>query len=193
MIDKKAFAAMRKQMDSLDQLRETIIKQSRDVLKLSKKAIYSLHRNELKTAKQQLTQAKARLKALKKIASKDSHLASTGAYNEAREEFVEASCYLSYVTKKKIPTARQLDVDNQIYLQGLCDVVGELVRRAINEAIKGKNKAALEIKDTVARIYDELMLFDFRNLPVRRKFDSIKYGLEKLENLALEIKFRRRK
>jgi hypothetical protein len=35
-----------------------------------------------------------------------------------------------------------------------------------------------------------LMMFDFRNIPVRRKFDSIKYGLNKLENLILELKLK---
>ena len=34
------------------------------------------------------------------------------------------------------------------------------------------------------------MMFDFRNIPARKKFDSIKYGLEKLENLVLELKLK---
>jgi hypothetical protein len=34
------------------------------------------------------------------------------------------------------------------------------------------------------------MLFDWRNTPARKKFDSIKYGLEKLEDLALKIKMK---
>lgn len=192
MIDKQSFAKMRKELEQADNLREKLIKQARDVLKLSKKAIYSIHRNDVKTADQQLSQAKKQIIKLDSVIKKNRELRLSGAYAEALEEFAEASCFLSYITKKKIPTPSQLGIDVTIYLQALCDVVGELVRRAVNEAAKGNSKTALEIKDAVSKIHSELMLFDFRNIPVRRKFDSIKYGLEKLENLALELKLRRK-
>ncbi|MEM2916132.1 MAG: hypothetical protein QXT19_02130 [Candidatus Woesearchaeota archaeon] len=191
-VDKKAFAAIRKQMALHDLLREEMIRLSREVLASSKKSIYSLHRNEAGTAKKQLSNAKKTILKLQKITRKDAHLATVGAYLEALEEYVEASCYLSLLTKKTLPTARQLGVDIEIYLPGLCDLVGELVRKAINSAIKGDTKTALEIRNFVIQLHQELMLFDFRNLPIRRKFDSIKYGLEKLEDLALQIKMKKK-
>jgi len=122
---------------------------------------------------------------------KDVHLSNVGAYTDALEEYTEASCYVHYLKTKQIPTAKQIGVDVEIYLPALGDVVGELVRKAINSAAKGDYKTALQIKDTVEEIYAELMLFDWRNIPARRKFDAIKYGLEKLEDLALKIKFKR--
>ncbi len=189
-VDKAAFASMRQQMERFDALREELIKRSRDALKSSKKAIYSLHRNELATAKAQLAGAKNVIAKLNRIIAKDAHLATIGAYHEALEEYVEAACYLSVITKKVLPTAKQLGVDGDAYLPGLCDLVGELVRKAINSAIKGDKKTALEIRDFVTQVYQELMLFDFRNAPIRRKFDSIKYGLEKLEDLALQLKMK---
>lgn len=191
-VDKQAFAGMRNQMKRYDALREDLIRLSRDVLQLSKKAIYSLHRNEAKTARSQLTKAKSIINRINKLTKKDSRLAITGAYNEALEEYVEASCYYSLISKKRLPTAKQLGVGADAYLPGLCDLVGELVRKAINSAIKGDTKTALEIRDFVTQVHQELMLFDFRNIPVRRKFDSIKYGLEKLEDLALQIKMKKR-
>ncbi len=190
-IDKKAFGEMRKHVEGHDKLRESIIRLSRDVLTLSKKSIYSLHRNEFVIAKKQLLEAKKTISKVQKIIGKDVHRAATGAYLEGVEEYVEASCYLSLMTKKVLPTPKQLGVDIESYLPGLCDLVGELVRKAVNSAIKGDNKTALEIRDFVNQLYQELMLFDFRNSPVRRKFDSIKYGLEKLEDLALQIKMKK--
>ncbi len=189
-IDKASFASMRAQMERYDMLREELIKRSRDALKLSKKAIYSLHRTELKTARAQLASAKKVITQLNKLLAKDTHLAAVGAYTEAVEEYVEASCYFSVLTKKRLPNAQELGVDIDTYLPGLCDLVGELVRKAINSVIKGDKKTALEIRDFVTQVYQELMLFDFRNAPVRRKFDSIKYGLEKLEDLALQLKMK---
>ena len=122
------------------------------------------------------------------LVKKDAHLAMVGAYGEALEEFVEASCYAEFITKKRIPSSNELGVDTEIYLPGLCDLVGELVRKAINSVLKDDAKSALAIKDVVEDLYAELMLFDFRNGPLRKKFDAIKYGLEKLEDLAVKIK-----
>ena len=58
MIDKKLFEQMRSELELFDAQREDLIKTSRDVLKASKAAIYSLHRNEIKTAQRQLKDAK---------------------------------------------------------------------------------------------------------------------------------------
>ncbi len=190
MIDKQGFAELRKQVEEYDVLREHTIKDSRDALKLSKAAIYSLHRNELSTAQKQLSDAKKILDTIRNKCNKEPTLLLTGTYAEALEEYAEAQCYYHYLTQKKIPLARELGLDPETYLAGLCDTVGELVRKAVNSVIQGDNATALEIKEVVGALYEELMLFDFRNTPVRRKFDSIKYSLEKLEELALKIKMK---
>jgi translin len=190
MIDKKAFAEMRGEIEKFDLCREQIIKKSRDVLKASKAAIYEIHRGHLDGAQLMLDSAKKNIKEIEKTIEKDKHLAAVGAYSEALEEYVEASCYYGFIKDKKLLTAKQLGVDTDVYLPGLCDLVGELVRKAINSVINGNKETALEIKDFVAEVYEELMTFDFRNIPVRKKFDSIKYGLEKLEDLALQLKLK---
>jgi len=190
MLNKKAFTAMRTEMEKFDQLREQLIIQSRTVLKSSKKAIYAAHRGDLTGAQKLLTQAKATAKKIDMLVKKDVHLSSVGAYNDALEEYAEASCYIHYLKTKQIPTPQQIGVEADVYLPALGDVVGELVRKAVNSAAKGDYKTALEIKQVVEAIYAELMLFNWRNIPARRKFDSIKYGLEKLEDLALKIKFK---
>lgn len=190
MIDKKLFEQMRVEIELFDQSREKLIKISRDVLKLSKGAIYSLHRSDQKTAQKQLKDAKAIIDQMNALVKQDMHLAMVGAYEEALEEFVEASCYFEFTTKNRLPSPKELGVDTEIYLPGLCDLVGELVRKAINSVIKDDTKTALKIKDVVEELYAELMLFDFRNSPLRKKFDAIKYGLEKLEDLAVKLKLK---
>jgi len=190
MINKKSFELMRRQFEQYDALREQLIKMSRDILKNSKRAIYSVHRNEISVAASQLAEAKKTIKKIELLIKKDIHLAQVGAWGEALEEYVEASCYYGFVTAKKIPTAKEVGVDAEVYLPGVCDLVGELTRRAVNAAIKEDYKSALEIKEVVTELYAELMLFDLRNIPARKKFDSIKYSLEKLEDIALKIKMR---
>jgi len=192
MLNKKAFAEMREYMEKFDKLREELIAESRVVLKSSKAAIYAAHRGEMKEADVLLEDAKKTIKKADLLLKKEQHLAgSTGAYSDALEEYAEAACYVHYLKTQEIPTAKQLGIDADTYLPALSDVVGELVRKAVNSAIAGDYKTSLEIKQTVTEIYAELMLFDWRNTPVRKKFDAIKYGLEKLEDLALKIKFKK--
>jgi len=190
-IDTQAFVGMRKELRVFDQRREDIIKQSRDVLKNSKRAIFALHRKDKKEAASLLAQAEKVLKALRAIIKKDSHLASVGAFGEGLQEYVEAKAYQAIVHQKPIPTAKQLEVDTDNYLMGLCDVSGELVRRAINAAIEGDDATATSCKEVVATLYAELLQFDFRNSPLRRKFDSVKYDLQKLEDVMFQLKLKK--
>ncbi len=191
MLNKQTFKEMRQNMEAFDALREQLIIQSRTVLKSSKQAIYAAHRGDLKEADKLLSEAKNIIKKIDLLIKKDVHLANVGAYSDCLEEYTEASCYVHYLKTGQLPTPKDLGIDTDVYLPALSDVIGELVRKAVNSAIKGDYETALKIKDTAGELYEELMLFDWRNSPARKKFDAIKYGLEKLEDLALKIKFKK--
>ena len=53
-----------------------------------------------------------------------------------------------------------------------------------------KYKEVVKIRDAVSVIYGELLKFDFRDSDMRRKFDSVKYDLKKLEDLVLDLKLK---
>ena len=190
MITKKDFEKMRKELNDFDNQREILIRKSREVVKLSKKVIYSVHRNEIKKADGFMNQIKSKVAELDKTAKKMPVLYYSGPFKIAIQEFVEAACYHNFVKSKNIPSASELKVDTEYYLLGLCDLTGELVRKAINSAINNDYDEALFIKKFVNDIYNELMLFEFRN-ELRRKFDSIKYDLKKLDDVALGIKLKK--
>ena len=67
-----------------------------------------------------------------------------------------------------------------------------MVRKAVFLAGKGEVKKVGEIKDAVDHIYGELLDFDFRDNEIRRKVDSVKYDLRKLEDLVLDLKLKGR-
>jgi predicted translin family RNA/ssDNA-binding protein len=122
--------------------------------------------------------------------SKNDSLKAVGAFNEALQEYVEAVCYLSYIKGKELPSASSIEVEAEDYLMGLCDLTGELVRKAINSSIKEDYKKVLSIKDFVAEIYSVLMDFDFRSGNLRKKFDMIKYNVNRLEDIVFELKLK---
>jgi len=73
----------------------------------------------------------------------------------------------------------------------LCDLAGELVRKAVKDSIKKNFDSVLEIRDFVEELYGEFLKFNLRNGELRKKSDSIRWNLNKLEELALDVSKRK--
>ena len=187
MLDKKDLEDIKKDIDDFESQRDQTIKLSREIVKLSKKVIYSLHRNDLKSASASVDEMNAMLKKLV-VAAKSPKALTSGSYKVAVQEYVEAFCFYELMKNNKIPTNKSLKLDPEYYLMGLIDLTGELVRKAINSAINGDYKTSVKLKELVSDLYDELMLFDFAGGELRKKFDSVKYDLKKLDDLVLNLK-----
>ncbi len=186
MIDRKDFSNMAKELQRADEVREQTIALSREIIRLSKKIIYSVHRDDLAAARSGISEIRSKVRLLKEKGD-----ASEGHFRTAMQEYVEAACLFSFAESKRLPTKGQLGVEAEHYLLGICDLSGELVRLAINSAVKGDADKAMFIKDFLNELYGELLNFDFRNGDLRRKFDGIKYDLQKLEDLAFELSGRK--
>ena len=186
MLDKKDFGKIRKEMEEFDSKREQIIQKSRHIISLSKRIIYALHRNDMKDASSYLKEIETEKKSLQgmKIAL------DTNIMQTALQEYAEALCYYHFVKDKKVPTSTELKLDNESYLMGLCDLTGELTRKAVNEVINQNFSMAFEIKKLVEEIYDEFLKFNLRNNELRVKSDQIKWSLKKLEDIIFELKIR---
>jgi len=124
MIDKKDVLSISKEIEKFEYEREKLIKQSRDILRNSKKAIYLVHRNELTEADSVIKSVERQVNAVKK--GVNPKLNFIGAYSAAVQEYVEAKCYYTFVKTKKIPG--RMDVHFEDYLLGLCDLTGESLR-----------------------------------------------------------------
>jgi predicted translin family RNA/ssDNA-binding protein len=189
MLNSNDFEEMRNEIGKFDEQRELLIKDSRNVIKLSKQIIYGIHRGE--NVDKLIESIKAELANLTKLTKVHPELYYSPTYKMAVQEFVEALAYYHFVKENKLPTHNELEVDSEGYLLGICDLTGELVRKAIDSAIKGNTEMALKIKEIVSEIYGEFLKFDFRNGLLRKKFDGIKYDLKKLEDLAFNLKYKR--
>jgi predicted translin family RNA/ssDNA-binding protein len=190
MLNKKDFNDMKKEFNGFDDNREITIKKSRDILKLSKQIIYSVHRDDLKEAEKLAKKIEVEKKKTELIVAKNSKLEGIGAYRVAIGEYVEAILYYHFIKNKRIPTHKSLKVTTMHYLLGLIDLTGELGRKAVQYAGNGKFKKVVGIRDAVSEIYGALLKFDFRDSDMRRKFDSVKYDLKKLEDLVLDLKLK---
>jgi len=190
IINKDDIEKIKKYMVEHDEKNEQLIRKSRDVLKLSKHLINSIHRENETAADKFSVEINKEVAELKKMVDSQPGLTYSGSYKVAIQEYVEAVSFMEYVRNNKLPTTGQLDVGIEHYLLGICDLTGELVRKAINAVTKEDYQTAVKIRDFIDELYSFLIGIDFRNSELRRKFDSIKYDLKKLEDVVYELKLR---
>ncbi|MEA3514892.1 MAG: hypothetical protein U9R34_05415 [Nanoarchaeota archaeon] len=191
MINKNEWKKMRLELQAYDSKREELIKQSRVVLKKSKMLIYAIHRKDTKGINSLFKEVKKDKDNLDKVAKLKSNLLNEGSYSAACQEYVEAATFLEFKKCLPLSSAKKLGVSTSDYLMGLADLTGELARLAVAGAIKGDYERVGYIKDFVSELWGEMLEFDFRNSALRRKFDSIKYNLNKIEDIRYDIKMRK--
>lgn len=192
MIDKKALAKIRKDLHDFDEKREGVIKTSRDILRFSKQAINAVHRENMREASALLAKAEKDIKKVEAMFKKDIKLHSVGVYNAAMEEYAEAMCFLHYVKTGKLLSPAKLKISGETYLMGVCDLTGELARRSVRLATKKKHKELEKLRDLVDDIHAFFASLNLRNSELRKKYDSIKWNLKKVEEVLYDIKIRKK-
>jgi len=185
MLNNKEFEEIRKDLKKFEEEREFTIHTSRRIIQLSKQIIYSLHRNDTKSTEALTKEIKD---TIKKLPGK--HY-DTDMHKTALQEYVEASAYYEFIINNKIPTRKELEVETEEYLLGLCDLTGELVRRTVSDVIKKDFEEVKKIKALVEEIYGEFLKFDLRNGELRKKSDSIKWNLNRLEEVEYALSMRK--
>lgn len=100
LLDEADFERIRGDLQKYDLQREKIIKTSRDVQKLGKQAIFSLHRKDFKRAEEQLDKAAGTATSLLPLVEAQPTLRQ-GSYSNALEEWAEAK-----VSERRIPPRR---------------------------------------------------------------------------------------
>ena len=185
MLDHKDFEGIREDLKKFEEERESTILKSRKIIQISKQIIYSVHRDDLKSAKQLTEEIKKEVKGL------PDNPYDTDIHKTAIQEYVEALCYFEVVKNNKLPTRKELGVDAECYLLGLCDLSGELVRKAVADVIKKDFEEVKRVKKLVEDIYGEFLKFNLRNGELRKKSGSIKWNLTRLEDIEYSLSMRK--
>ena len=111
---------------------------------------------------------------------------------ESGESVAVVRSTLEFVTLGRFPAleagpeeAADDDLDAE-YVGGLLGAAQELVRYATRRATSGDAASVAVCRDGVLKLHEALLEFDFRNGPLRRKFDGLKYALRRLEDVLYE-------
>ena len=189
MINKKFIQKLKNDHEGHISQRRQIISLANVILHDSKRVIFSLHRGDIKKARASLAVIE---KTISKLEEKFgvSRVAEEGAYKAGLEEYVEAKMFYLVLTGKKIDSLKGFALGVDSYLGGICDLTGELVRYAVNEAAAGRRKEVQKTKDILNAIMTELIEFNMTGY-LRTKYDQARSSLKKIEQMSYEIKIRR--
>jgi translin len=178
-----------KSLGEVQDSREFLLKNTREIIILCSKSIIAVHKGELETGKNNLKQADILLKKYKKKA--------TGGLERylitPEQEFVEAACLIAIVEKKEIPSDKKLSVMPESYVLGLLDCVGELKRMVFDKIRIGKIDEATRIFDVMENLYLNLYTFSLYDKVVkeaRRKIDVNRILVDDVRSAITEEKRR---
>jgi len=169
--------------------REFLLKNSREIIILCSRAIISIHKGDLKTAKKNLVGVDLLLTKYRKKAT--SNLRRYLITSE--QEYVEAACLLAVVENKEIPSNEKLKVMEEPYVLGLLDCVGELKRMVFDKIRIGETEKALKIFEIMENLYLNLYPFSMYDKVVkeaRRKIDVNRILVDDVRGAITEEKRR---
>jgi predicted translin family RNA/ssDNA-binding protein len=190
MLDKKFFAKIRSILLNYAQKRREIIKIAGDAQQLSKKSIFAVQRNDFDLAKKLIHQSLLLLKKIQPLIKTDKRLENEGSYKASLEEFVEATIFFQCIDNKAIANIKEIEIDADIFISGICDVPGELYRYAIKSATDKNFKMVTTCHQVCEEIILELVDMDLTGYN-RQKFDQAKQALHKLEQVIYEVSLKR--
>jgi translin len=173
-----SFNSLSSQMKQLEQRREALIKETREVISLCSKAIILLHGDKVKDSETLLNSASSSIKKLKDyvICDLDRYLWP------AEQEYVEA-CVLREIVERKSSLSghEELNVSLNAYVTGLLDCTGEIKRMIYDNLRKNNHGYSLSLFEIMQSIYNLVYPFSFYDnlIPgIRKKLDVSKRMME---------------
>ncbi|MBI5859164.1 MAG: RNA-binding protein [Nitrosarchaeum sp.] len=178
-----------KSLSEVQDAREFLLKNTREIIILCSKSIISVHTEDMKSAKNNLKQADMLLKKYKKKATSDLRRYMI----MPEQEFVEAASLIAIVEKNEIPSEKELDVMPESYVLGLMDCVGELKRMIFDKIRIGDIDNASRIFEIMENLYLYLYPFSMYDKVLkeaRRKIDVDRILVDDVRGAITEEKRR---
>jgi predicted translin family RNA/ssDNA-binding protein len=189
MIQKKYFQKIRTELLAYAEKRREVIKSSGDAQHSAKRAIFALQRDDRKEAEECLSEAASLLTGLNKRYHRSPELFEEGSYRAGLEEYVESWLFYQFLIGKEIGEIDNLTVDPDLYISGLADVPGEVLRYAIKSATERNFLMVKKCYQVAEMIVSEMVDMDLTGYN-RQKFDQAKQALNKLQQVVYEVSLR---
>uniref|UniRef100_A0A7S1NCU6 Translin n=1 Tax=Eutreptiella gymnastica TaxID=73025 RepID=A0A7S1NCU6_9EUGL len=187
LVDDAEFQEFQAELERLSEKRDECFKSGNKIRPLALRAIYHLHRGELSQVTQLHADCVTLMTAVMAKVSDNTQL--RGILEHCMEAFITSSMFLHFLDTGLIlqKSALPLVATNTEYLSGLCGFAKELERYAAARATHRDVLSVILCRDVVEVINSQMMQFDFRNSPLRRKYDGLKYAVKRLQDILYEL------
>jgi len=214
------FAAFNERMESESQVRDDIGKEVRDINQIQRKIAFNLqkvHRNPSDKSEIESVCASTDVlfrdlaqhwQKIVEVIGKEHPEKYRFMWRNTSSNLVFAACFKHWLTTQELLSLKetekaigvnvsdpkgpyQLEIDLEDYLMGVSSLPKELSRFCVNCVRCGNYTMPVAISQFVTDLYSGFRLLNLRNDALRRKFDSIKYDVAKLEEVMYDVSVRK--
>jgi len=180
MSSKTELTRLQQRVTDYDRTREKLLELTRKTTRLASWAIIQTHRGQISRARKTLREAEESIAEIRSLVDERPGFTQVGYVVVAFQEFTEAKVLLSFASRQRIPSQREVGVDWMPYLLGLLDFVGELRRMTMDQLKAGKLKEAQGTFESMETIFEDLLSLDRTSIipTFRRKMDVSKKLVE---------------
>ncbi len=162
--------------------REITLSASRRAIRSCASAIRAVHRREFREARALIAEAAAYLAEAESALGAHSDVRHAGFLNDAKKEFAEANLTFAFVEDNVLPTAAELGVDVQPYLNGMAEAESELRRQVLDCLRRDEGAEAERLLGLMDDVYGMLVTVDYPDAltgGLRRSTDALRAVLER--------------
>jgi len=153
--------------------------------RLAKKAALELQLGRTTDAKAATEQARKALDGAGEDGFNQETKQRAYALKPIAEQIQTVESTLHFLEMGRFPPPSE-GLDDSEYIQGLLGGAENLAKYAVGRATAGDASSIAVCRDGVKALQGALLAFDFRNGPLRRRFDGLKYQVKRLEDLLYE-------
>ncbi|MHA2358608.1 MAG: haloacid dehalogenase, partial [Candidatus Heimdallarchaeaceae archaeon] len=125
-----------------DAMRDELLKLSREIIKNSGQSIESFHRQDFEQSKKKLQLAEDLVNEISSIIKGDIIYQQIGIIGVAMQEYAEAKLLYELIKGDKLLPLDEINVNEQSYLLGVADLIGELRRYILEKLVENKVEEA---------------------------------------------------
>jgi translin len=141
-----------------------------------------VHRQEFREARALIAEAAAYLAEAENVLAGHNDVRYGGFLQDAKKEFAEANLTLAFVADHPLPTAAELGVDVQPYLNGMAEAASELRRHTLDCLRADRLGRAEELLAVMDEVYALLVTVDYPDAVtggLRRTTDALRAVIER--------------
>ncbi len=145
-------------------------------------SIRSVHREQFDKAIELADQAAAHLAEVNGALGGHPDIRYAGFVHDAAKEYAEARITYAFVRGEPLPTAADLGVEVQAYLNGMAEAASELRRYTLDLLRRGRPERGEELLGLMDEVYSLIVTIDFPDAMtghLRRTTDALRAVLER--------------